>query len=41
MPPNGSVLAGSIANPNFVAMTTRSRMGSSASPTSSSLTYGP
>src|SRR5215210_8118438 len=32
---------GSSANPNFVAITTRSRSGASASPTSSSFTNGP
>lgn len=30
-----------MSHPNFVAMTTRSRTGARASPTSSSLTYGP
>jgi hypothetical protein len=32
---------GSISNPNLVAITTRSRTGASASPTSSSLVNGP
>ena len=31
----------SILNPNLVAITTRSRTGASASPTSSSFVYGP
>ena len=39
--PLGLRAAGSMSQPNLVAMTTCSRKGASASPTSSSLTYGP